>query len=85
MAEGSPISRRHFLKLIGYFGVVSLGGIGSFVELFKKRGSFPPLVSPSGSSGASSVYPLQSASAQTCGGGIWSLGQNTPVAAIHAE
>ena len=84
MPEGTPISRRHFLKLIGYFGIVSLGGIGSFVELYKKRGSFPPLVSPSGSSGSSSVYPLQSASAQTGGGGTWALGQNTTFVAIHA-
>src|SRR2546422_4020193 len=71
MPEGTAVSRRHFLKLIGYFGIVSLGGIGSFVELYKKRGSFPPLVSPSASSGSSSVYPLQSAFAQTGGGGTW--------------
>ncbi len=72
---------------MGYLGIVSLGGIGSFFELYKKRGSFPPLVSPSGSSGSSgssSAYPVQTASAQTGGGGTWSLGQNTTVIAIHA-
>jgi hypothetical protein len=59
-------------------------GDGGFLEIYKKRGSFPPLVSPSGSSGSSSVYPLQSASAQTGGGGTWTLGQNTTIVAIHA-
>ncbi|MDQ6864099.1 MAG: hypothetical protein M3044_09765, partial [Thermoproteota archaeon] len=66
MPNETRISRRHFLKLMGYLGVVSIGGLGSFVELYKKRGSFPPSVS---SSGSSPVNPLQSAFAQTGGGG----------------
>jgi hypothetical protein len=82
--EENRISRRHFLKLIGYLGIVSLGGFGSFVELYKKRGSVSPLVSHSYSSSVSSSSPLlQTAFAQTTGGS-WSLGQNTAVVAIHA-
>jgi hypothetical protein len=85
MRNGTRISRRHFLKLMGYLGAVSIGGLGSFVELYKKRGSFPPSGSSPGSfSGSSPVNPLQSAFAQTGGGGTWSLGQNTTVIAIHA-
>jgi hypothetical protein len=58
-------------------------GIGSFLELYKKRGilsSSPSLVSPL----ASTPIPplLQTAFGQTTGS--WSLGQNTTVVAIHA-
>jgi len=76
MPEGRAMSRRHFLKLIGYFGIVSLGGFGSYVELFKKRGSL--LYSPN----PNSIPLVQEAYAQTTGS--WSLGQNTTVVAIHA-
>jgi hypothetical protein len=77
MPERAPISRRHFLKLIGYLGIVSLGGLGGFVELYKKRGSLSYLASNLGSASL-----LQRASAQTTGS--WILGQNTTIVAIHA-
>ena len=70
----SRISRRDFLKLMGALGIVSLGGFGSLIELYKKRGS---------SSVSSSPPLVQTAFAQTTGGS-WSLGQNTTVVAIHA-
>jgi hypothetical protein len=78
-----PISRRHFLKVIGYLGIVSLGGLGALRELYQKQ--YPSLFSGSSSSvsPASSSQPiLQTAFAQTAGS--WSLGQNTSVVAIHA-
>ena len=83
MPDEKPISRRHFLKLIGYLGVVSLGGLGALRELYQKgspsfRSASSPLVTPT------SVFPplIQTAFAQTTGS--WSLGQNTTVVAIHA-
>jgi hypothetical protein len=83
MPDEKPISRRHFLKLIGYLGVVSLGGLGALRELYQKgspsfRSASSPLATPT------TVFPplIQTAFAQTTGS--WSLGQNTTVVAIHA-
>jgi hypothetical protein len=83
MPDEKPISRRHFLKLLGYLGVVSLGGLGALRELYQKgphsfRSASSPLVTPT------SVLPslVQTVFAQTTGS--WSLGKNTTVVAIHA-
>ena len=83
MPDENPISRRHFLKLIGYLGVVSLGGLGALRELYRKGSpSFSSASSPSVT--PTSLFPslIQTAFAQTTGS--WSLGQNTTVIAIHA-
>ena len=63
------ISRRDFLKIMGFLTVGSIG-FGTLFESFKKQNMI-------------SYYP-QSAVAQTTGGGTWSLGQNTTIVAIHA-
>src|SRR5689334_11036978 len=63
------ISRRKFLKLLGAGGVIlGLGGFGGLGSLLNNKKRYPELI----------------ASAQTTGGGSWSLGQNTTVLAIHA-
>jgi galactose oxidase-like protein/fibronectin type III domain protein len=86
MLGEKPISRRHFLKLVGYLGIVSLGGFAALRELYQKQ--YPSLFSGS-SSAVSPALPspppslLQTAFAQTTGGS-WSLGPNTAVVAIHA-
>jgi fibronectin type 3 domain-containing protein len=83
MSERNLISRRDFLKLMGYLSIVSLGGFGAFSELYKKRGAVlsSSVVSPP--SASTSQLLLQNAYAQTGGGGSWTLGQNTTVIAIH--
>ncbi len=83
MPDEKPISRRHFLKLIGYLGVVSLGGLGALRELYQK-GSPSLLSASSPLATPTTVFPplIQTAFAQTTGS--WSLGQNTTVVAINA-
>jgi hypothetical protein len=80
-----PISRRHFLKLIGYLGIVSLGGLGALRELYQKQ--YPSLFSGSSPSVSPASFSqptplLQTAFAQTAGS--WALGKNTSIVAIHA-
>jgi hypothetical protein len=65
----SRISRRDFLKLMGFLTVGSIG-FGTLFGLFKKQNMI-------------SYYP-QPAVAQTTAGGTWTLGQNTTIVAIHA-
>jgi hypothetical protein len=71
MPEETPISRRDFFKLMGYFGIVSLGGFGAILGLFNKRSSSFLNSAPE------NVYAQSTA-------GSWSLVGNASAPAIHA-
>jgi hypothetical protein len=67
MLDEIPISRRDFLRLMGYLGIVSVGGLGAIRELFQ-NGS-PSFRSAYSLVNHNSISPplLQTAFAQTSG------------------